>query len=482
LDISKRIETKVGEILTFKGIDRITSVGGRPIPLEISKDQEEGEGVLRVKATASGYFSGRAEVNYVNLVVRKEIFFVVSDEKGNPPLFTPKLEASFEMHYAIGTLSASSQEDGWVIGAYPDQFRWVHTDFEEAMTFAHMGGTWRWKAEIISGPDFGLIAIPGGPGTGENRSKLMLGIASPDQLPKTPGKSIVRITLTLLFEGVETSTYLDVPFIFEKVDAKAPKDLNIQQAYTVDAGESLDLHLGYKDGNEDSQKAWLTGMDGKTLDDASISQYLTVTAGGESAPYQYTITGKKDGTITLWACVGYSSQNAYYRKKVTITVGKKPTKPTITLNTKKATLYVGAAKAFSELSLKPVTTGTVKFESSKETVATVTPTGKVKAVAKGTAIITAYLKENKSVKAKCKITVKNPTLTLSAKSLTVKVGKKATITAGAKPAGTITFQSSNKKIAKVSSKGKVTGVKKGSCKITVTANGISKTVKVKVKK
>lgn len=70
------------------------------------------------------------------------------------------------------------------------------------------------------------------------------------------------------------------------------------------------------------------------------------------------------------------------------------------------------------------------------------------------------------------------TLTVSKKSLTVKVGKKVTIKATAKPAAKITYKSSNRKVATVNSKGVVTGKKAGKATITVKANG--KTVKVTV--
>lgn len=67
-------------------------------------------------------------------------------------------------------------------------------------------------------------------------------------------------------------------------------------------------------------------------------------------------------------------------------------------------------------------------------------------------------------------------------SLSVKAGKKVTIKATATPTAKVTYKSSNTKVAKVSAKGVVTGVKKGKATITVTANGVSKKVKVTVKK
>ena len=72
----------------------------------------------------------------------------------------------------------------------------------------------------------------------------------------------------------------------------------------------------------------------------------------------------------------------------------------------------------------------------------------------------------------------NKVLTVKSTKATVKVGKTAKISATATPATKITYTSSNKKIATVSSKGVITGKKAGKAVISVKANG--KTVKVTV--
>ena len=156
----------------------------------------------------------------------------------------------------------------------------------------------------------------------------------------------------------------------------------------------------------------------------------------------------------------------------------KADKVTITLNKKTATIYKGKTTT-----LKATVTGAeaakVTFTSNNTKVATVNKTtGKVTAKAKGTATITAKYGD---VKVTCKVTVKNPTLTLSKTSASVKVGKTTKITAKATPSGKVTYKSSNKKVATVSSNGTVKGIKKGTAKMTVTCNGVSKTVKVTVK-
>ena len=156
---------------------------------------------------------------------------------------------------------------------------------------------------------------------------------------------------------------------------------------------------------------------------------------------------------------------------------KAEVKDTLTFAKPKVTLYKGQKKAQTA-----TVTGKVKapvYTSSNTKIATVDKkTGKVTAKAAGKVTITA---KSGSLKATYTVTVKNPTLKLTKTSASVKVGKTTRITAKATPSGKITYKSSNKKIATVSSNGTVKGIKKGTAKITVTCNGVSKTFKVTVK-
>ena len=73
---------------------------------------------------------------------------------------------------------------------------------------------------------------------------------------------------------------------------------------------------------------------------------------------------------------------------------------------------------------------------------------------------------------------------LNKSKATLKKGKKLTLKATVTPAGagaTLAWKSSNKKVAKVSSTGKVTAVKKGKCTITCSAGGKKATCKITVK-
>ena len=156
---------------------------------------------------------------------------------------------------------------------------------------------------------------------------------------------------------------------------------------------------------------------------------------------------------------------------------KAEVKDTLTFAKPKVTLYKGQKKAQTAK-----VTGKVKapvYTSSNSKIATVDKkTGKVTAKVAGKVTITA---KSGNLKATYTVTVKNPTLKLTKASASVKVGKTTRITAKATPSGKITYKSSNKKVATVSSNGTVKGIKKGTAKITVTCNGVSKTFKVTVK-
>jgi len=80
------------------------------------------------------------------------------------------------------------------------------------------------------------------------------------------------------------------------------------------------------------------------------------------------------------------------------------------------------------------------------------------------------------------VTVKAPTLAVRKSKITVKVGKTVSIGAKATPAKKISYTSSKKQYATVTSKGMVKGKKPGKSVITVKCNGMIKKVTVVVKR
>lgn len=160
------------------------------------------------------------------------------------------------------------------------------------------------------------------------------------------------------------------------------------------------------------------------------------------------------------------------------------------LSATKATLYAGQSKTIKITTPKSWKSVKTTVSSSKKSVATAkkasTKKFTVKAVKAGTAKVTVKVTAKKSGKAvkktlKATITVKNPSLTLSAAN-EVAVGAKETIKATVKPSSTkVTYTSSDAAIATVDASGVVTGVKAGDVTITAKAGKTSKTVKMTVK-
>lgn len=143
------------------------------------------------------------------------------------------------------------------------------------------------------------------------------------------------------------------------------------------------------------------------------------------------------------------------------------------LNKKSATMYTGKT-------LKLKVSGTSKkvvWSSSKASVAKVDQKGKVTAVKKGSAVIRAKVGKKTY---KCKVTVKQraTSVSLNKESYFMIPGKTWTPQVTVKPSNTndkrIQWSSSDKSIAKVNSKGKITAVSNGTAVITAMAKDGSK--------
>ena len=146
-----------------------------------------------------------------------------------------------------------------------------------------------------------------------------------------------------------------------------------------------------------------------------------------------------------------------------------------TLNKTSVTLYTKGKKI---IQLSADTESVVKYTSDNEKVAAVDENGRVTAKKAGTALITASADGYQST---CRIVVKKPTFKVAKKMIKVKKGKKARIIVKVRPTTKVVFASANKKIAAVTKKGMLKGMKKGRTKIKVECYGITKTVIVIVK-
>ena len=130
------------------------------------------------------------------------------------------------------------------------------------------------------------------------------------------------------------------------------------------------------------------------------------------------------------------------------------------LSKSRLTMYVGDTKTLQVKNSK----GKIKWSSSKKSVASVSSKGKVKGKKAGTARITATVKGKKLT---CKVTVKNRSPKLSKTSAVLMPGSTLALKLNYAK-GTVKWSTSDKKVAEVTKKGKVTAKAVGTAKITAT--------------
>ena len=165
------------------------------------------------------------------------------------------------------------------------------------------------------------------------------------------------------------------------------------------------------------------------------------------------VSSGKTYTYTV-RCINSSANkftSGYDSKGVTVTT---PAKPSVKLDKTSLTLTKG--KTYT---LKTTVTGTnkvVSWSSSNASVASVDKNGRVTAKTKGTATITAKVD---GVSASCKVTVNEPaktTIKLDKTKVTLGAGEPCTLKATVSPSQKVTWTSSNPKLVKVDSNGKLT--------------------------
>lgn len=200
------------------------------------------------------------------------------------------------------------------------------------------------------------------------------------------------------------------------------------------------------------------------------------------------ITAKSKGSCVITAAATDGSGKSAKCKVIVV----RPV-TNVKLNAHTISWNVGK-KAHFRPTVTPTTASNVnvKYTSSNTKVATVDSNGLLTAVGKGTCTITCTAADGSGKKDTCKVTVKQPVskLTISGGS-SVNEGSSIELKAVAAPSNAtnknVTWSSSDKTVAKVSSTGKVTALKAGKATIKCTAKdgsrvAASKTVTVKAVK
>ena len=211
-----------------------------------------------------------------------------------------------------------------------------------------------------------------------------------------------------------------------------------------------------------------------SLGDSSRGYYWTASASGEDEAsyfnFRETIAPRFE---TKYRSMGFAVRLVRECDPVKVKLSKSKA-----IIEKGKTLTLKATVTSSDLADKSVT-----WKSSNTAIATVTSAGKVKGVKTGTATITCTSNAT-GLSATCEVTVGS--VKLNQTEVAVNKGKTVTLKATVYPSTledkTVTWTSSNTKVATVSSKGKVKGVRTGTATITCTSNatGLSTTCEVTV--
>lgn len=176
------------------------------------------------------------------------------------------------------------------------------------------------------------------------------------------------------------------------------------------------------------------------------------------------ITAKKGGTATITAKI----KNAEASCKVTVD------KTIINLNKRSATI-----ERNSSFMLNATTSNNseVSYKSSKKSVATIDENGCVLGIKPGETIITASADGSSKT---CRITVKEPTITLNKTRVSLYRGQTFLLSASVSSGVAPTYKSNRSKVALVDNSGMITALKHGTAIITAKVDGTTKICEINV--
>ena len=300
----------------------------------------------------------------------------------------------------------------------------------------------------------------------------------------TSNSAVATVSSTGVVKGIKRGTVTITATAADGSGKKAACKVTVTKLVTSLTLNKTVLPLQPKKTEKLTATVSPSDADNKTVKwTTSNSAVATVNSNGK-------VTAKGKGTAIIKATAADGSgENATCT--VTVVTPKKSVS-SVTLNKRSLTMQVGKTQTLS-VTVKPTNADirNVIWTSSNTKVATVDSKGKVKAIGKGTATITATAADGSGKNAACKVTVVKKIVTgvtIKCKANTVKVKKTLTLTATVKPTNAdingVTWKSSNTKVATVDSNGKVCGIKKGTVTITATAkdgSGKKATMKVTVK-
>lgn len=254
--------------------------------------------------------------------------------------------------------------------------------------------------------------------------------------------------------------------------------VTVKQPYTKIALDKSQLSL--EEGTTEKLTETLTPQ--TTSDDFIV--WSSDNTGVATVDNNGTVTAIKPGTATITVA---SKLKPDVKATCTVTVTAKPVPVTsITLNKRSLTLTFGGSETIiATVNPDNATNKKLTWTSSDSTVATVDSNGKVTAKSKeGTATITAKSTDGSNLSITCTVTVTSPVVHVKAVSVeptvwTMYPGESKTLTATVTPDNaedkSITWKSSNEKVATVNASGTVMAHSTGTATITVTTKDGGKT-------